>query len=152
MILDTLEHIKNYKNVLHFMEEITAFIERAKSENLPKGRYELKGNDLFAMIQEYETKSVADGNLEAHKQYADLQYMLEGEEVIYASAVEKLSVMEDRTPKEDILFFQEQGGDVQAKLTKDMFGIYFPHDAHQPCCYVSTPGYVKKIVFKIKIK
>ena len=75
MILDYEERLSDYGYAGFDADAVQAFIRRAEEEKLPAGRYELDGEKLFAMIQEYETKNPEQCLYESHKRYGDIQYM-----------------------------------------------------------------------------
>ena len=150
MIVDKLKNLKKYPEFAAYADEMLAFVERAEKENLEDGRYELQGENLFALLQSYETKKLEDARMETHKIYSDLQYIISGKEYIYWRPIDELTVEEDRTPDADIVFYEN--GDVKGSnlLTAGMFGAYFPWDGHKPSVAAGEPAPLKKIVFKFK--
>lgn len=152
MVFDKIENLEKYGEIQPFAERIKKFICQAEEENLPQGCYNLCGNQLFALVQVYETKEFDMGRMEAHKKYADLQYILEGEERVYVDFTENLELEEDRTPEADILFFTKGKNKAYHILGMGTFGYYAPQDAHMPCIKNIEKKLVKKIVFKIAIK
>ena len=149
MIFDKIENLDRYREFAEYGKLIKQFIERDKSEHLPEGRYELDGEKLFALVQVYETKDKDDARMEAHKKYADLQFIEKGEERIYVAFTDELKVEEDRTPDQDILFYKKADDRGFNLLTEGTFGYYAPQDAHMPCIKNKEKQYVRKIVFKI---
>ena len=118
---------------------------------MEEGRYVLREDTLIALVQKYHTRDKDSSRMESHKKYADLQYIHKGEEMIYTDRVEELVLAEDRTPEEDILFYEprrDSGADV---LKSGMFGYYEPQDAHMPCITYLNSCDVVKVVFKIKM-
>ena len=93
MILDKLENFRYYQRCIPEIWDAVRFIERAKREHLPAGRYPVgKG---YAFIQEGETRSFEEADFEIHKNYFDMQVLLEGEEMWeYADAAE----LEEKSP------------------------------------------------------
>ena len=156
MILDSIKNLQQYEALGFDRKKVLEFIEKAQKENLAEGRYELDGEKLFAMIQSYETKNREDCLYEAHKLYADIQYMMEGCEVIYGANIDILNVVEDRTPDADILFYDSKISVVnveeEAALTvrEGSFALFLPQDGHMPCCKYQEKQTVKKIVFKFR--
>ena len=53
------------------------FIERAKREHLPAGRYPVE-KDMHS-FRKCETRSFEEADFEIHKNYFDMQVLLEGE-------------------------------------------------------------------------
>ena len=76
MITDKLVNLKKYPEFAAYAEDMIAFAERVEKENLEDGRYELQGENLFALLQTYVTKNVEEARMETHKIYNDLQYVV----------------------------------------------------------------------------
>ncbi len=151
MITDLMKNAGRYGELAPYAAMMLEFVKKAEEEKLEAGKYTLRGEEVFALVQCYSTKKKTDARMEAHKAYCDLQYIMEGEEYICWNPVEEMAVSEDRTPGEDILFLTSGAEKGCTLLTPGMFGYYAPWDGHMPCVAVgdvSAP--VKKIVFKIR--
>lgn len=151
MILDNIKNIQGYEGCGFDSRKVLDFVERAGKEKLPEGRYELDGDNLFAMIQVYETKEREECLYEAHRLYGDIQYMLEGSEMIYGACTDSLQVVEDRTPQADILFYDRAEEEAALTVKEGYFAIFMPQDGHMPCCTNGRKQMVKKIVFKFRV-
>ena len=151
MIFDKLTNLSTYPQLAAYQGEILDFVEKMKKENLPDGRYDPRGDELFALVQRYETKPLEGAKMESHKLYADLQYIYSGREWIYVDFTDELTVCEDRTPAADILFYEVRPNKGGTLLSEGMFGYYAPQDAHMPCIMVDGPEKGLKIVFKIRV-
>ena len=106
---------------------------------------------MFALPQSYETAPAAEKRFEAHRRYLDIQYILSGEEVIHYALAERLEISEPYHDERDVMFFRDGGASSATLLRAGDFAIYFPHDAHQPGCFHTTPVAVRKIVIKIAV-
>ena len=151
MIADKISNLGTYPELAKYEADILGFLEKM-NDDLPDGRYDLRGDELFALVQRYETRPEEGARMESHKLYADLQYIHKGREWIYVDFADELTVYEDRTPGADILFYEvrpNKGGNL---LTSGMFGYYAPQDAHMPCIMVDGPEKGEKVVFKIRVK
>lgn len=151
MILDQMKHLQDYKGMGFDSTKILEFVQKAEKEPLAEGRYELDGENLFAMIQIYETKDREECLYEAHQTYMDIQYMAEGAELMFVSSVETLQVVEDRTPEEDLLFYAQAPEEASLLVRQGSFALFLPQDGHMPCCKYKEKSKVKKIVFKVRI-
>ena len=162
MIKDNIKNIKKYfeqnpnleKNVKIGLE----YLVNTDFSDLKNGRYPVIGDEVFAIIQEYTSKTLEEGKFESHRKYTDIQFVLSGEEQIGFADVEGF---EEATADElntydeekDISFLTPKPS-TQAdfvKLQTGDFAIFTPKDAHMPSIAVSTPIYVKKIVVKVKV-
>ncbi|MCD7745181.1 MAG: YhcH/YjgK/YiaL family protein [Lachnospiraceae bacterium] len=150
MIVDKISNLSFYPLLAKHEEKIREFIGRLDMENLPEGRYELT-DEMFALVQRYTTKPMEGARMESHKVYGDIQYIHQGEEIIYVDFTDELAVEEDQTPGADILFYKNReplGGNL---LKPGMFGFYAPQDAHMPCITAQEPCEIVKVVFKVKM-
>lgn len=151
MIADKLSNMALYPELAEYADEIISFAKKME-EGIEAGRYELRGSDLFALVQRYESKEKANCRMESHKLYADLQYVYSGREIIYYDTVDELTVSEDLTPAKDNIFYAAKPDKCGIMLTSGMFGYYAPQDGHMPGIRVDGPEAVEKIVFKIRLK
>ena len=111
---------------------------------------EIDGKDVYAMHQIYTTKSDEGRLYENHKEYVDVQYVLEGTEIIRVTDAGGLSVTNEYNSENDVaLFALADGTDV--KLGPGDFVVLFPHDAHVPQLMSGSPDDVKKIVIKVRV-
>ena len=151
MIADYADKLSLYKEFKDYAEMIQQFIERQKAEELPEGRYDLE-NGIFALVQKYTTKPLEGAMMESHKKYCDLQYIAKGVDRIYWASLRNLTVVDDKTPDADILFYQSGPEQGFTRLEPGMFGFYGPEDGHMPCITDSEPQEMVKIVFKIPVE
>lgn len=149
MIVDTLKNSDQYRNTHNGFSESFDFLKKAIEENLPVGRYEIDGDRVFAFIQEYISKE--ESSFEAHKNYIDIQFIVEGTEVIYAADISDLGVKCEYSAEKDIMLLDDCEKSSKLVLEKGEYGIFFPWDAHKPgLCFEGNPDNVKKIVVKVK--
>ena len=114
-----------------------------------EGKYPIDGENLFCMVQNYETKPPEGQEFEAHRQYADIQILLAGEESILWAPRSSLSVSEPYT--EDAELYHLVTGGTEIVLKPGLFSVFLPEDAHAPCLAHGSPAMVKKAVVKVKL-
>lgn len=149
MVIDTLDHSSNYENLHPRFKAAFAFLKRPDIASIALGRTELDGTALFALAQEYDTKPIQEGKLEAHKKYIDIQMILEGEEFMGYAPLGNQPVAKPFDAEKDIGFYDGEAW--FTRFRKGMFAIFFPQDAHLPGRYTDKPSKVKKIVLKIEL-
>lgn len=146
--IDVLEFAKQYQRNKKYFDEAFAFIKNNDLQKLPKGKYPIDGDHVFATITEDATKDFNKTNWESHRNYIDLQYVIEGEEKIGVSPVSKATVTKPYDKKRDAANYTAKGKIYSA--VPGTFFLFFPSDAHRPNI---TPGgnkVVKKLVVKIE--
>lgn len=119
-------------------------------DTLKVGKYELNGDSLFYVVDEYTTKDEEETKYEAHRKYADIQYLIEGEEKIGVNKLQPSTLSIKYNESKDIAFY-EMAEDNYRLANKDVFFVFFPSDAHRPCVKTSENSKVKKIVYKVRI-
>jgi len=75
-----------------------------------------------------------------------------GEEIVYTSPIAGLEVTEPYSEAKDIMFHRAGTPVAQTRLQPGIFCLLCPQDAHLPCCQVTCPAPVHKVVFKIRVE
>ena len=149
MIIDNLNNSHKYREAHKGFAEAFDFIKKAVEEKLPVGRYEIDGDRVFSFVQEYTSK--LESSFEGHRKYIDIQFIIEGTEVIYACDISTLTVSEEYSAERDVMFLEECEKASMAVLQSGEYGIFFPWDAHKPgLCFGGNPDTVRKIVVKVR--
>jgi len=150
MISDTIENRELYLSLSPLIKAGLDYLGTTNFSVLDEGRYDIDGDNVFALVQEYQTIPKEEAKWECHRNYIDIQFIVEGIEQIGFGSTDKMEVMTEYNPEMDIAFLKGEGD--YATLTKGCFGVFFPPDAHKPKV---TPGkdsgQVKKVVVKIKV-
>ncbi|HAF27831.1 MAG TPA: YhcH/YjgK/YiaL family protein [Bacteroidales bacterium] len=147
MVLDKIENSGLYKSLHPRFDKAFEYIQKTDFSLLDDGKYEIEGENIFALVQEYNTKDAKDAKPEAHKKYIDIQYIHSGTELIGVATL-KNQVIVVTDPEKDITFFD--GETSLVKLEAGMFAIFFPGDLHMPGILETQPAKVKKVVIKVK--
>lgn len=152
MILDTIENAGQYEGLNSRVASALRAMQAYTPENYPGGKVELDGDNLYLLLNAYDTHC-ADGALcEAHRQYLDIMYMVEGEETVYVKPTARLcDVRQPYSAEIDALLGGTDKDATPVRLTAGSFLILFPQDAHTPACNTDTTHSVKKIIGKVKI-
>jgi YhcH/YjgK/YiaL family protein len=111
-------------------------------------RIELAGG-AFALLQAYVTKPREEARWETHRAYVDVQAMAEGEEFMEAADAARLTVHEDLTPDQDVIFYQPYDAGSTLRLATGLVAVYFPADGHRGGISIREPARVRKIVVKV---
>lgn len=130
----------------------TAEIEKALAyvrENgavLADGKTFLNGDKLYVSIQSYKTKARGDCKYEAHRRYIDIQYIIEGREII---AVTDAAGLRERAPyseEKDVVFFEDDKKGTEFELHAGTMWSYSPRTCTCPrCARVSLPTSKKRL-------
>lgn len=126
-----------------------AFMRRGNFSALPPGNIPLVGDDAFVKVSEYTTKNSEDAFYEEHRNYADIHFVVSGEEKIGAGDVSGAKVRTPYDAEKDILFYE--GVDGREMIARPgTFYIFFPGEGHRPGVRTGERALVKKIVVKVR--
>ena len=148
MIIDKIENAHLYKNISERINKSLEYIRTTDLKNLPAGRYPIDGENIFSLVSKYKTKSEPEGKLEAHKKYFDVQYIIEGEELMGYASLGRQKVLDPYKEENDIVFYT--GDKSFTKVSEGMFAIFFPQDVHMPGISTGKISDVKKLVIKVR--
>ena len=135
----------NFKVVFEYLKTLTP-------DNLPEGisgdgyKVNLSGKyaDTFDITPDGEARP-----FEAHREYIDIHYCIDGSEGIGYNDISRLTPTTEYVQADDYQLFS--GEYVKVVLTPGDFCIVFPEDAHIPCLIADEGKRVLKAVAKIKI-
>ena len=117
--------------------------------SIDDGRHEIN-EYAYVNIQTYQTKD--DALFEAHKEYIDIQYVIEGEEKIGVANVDDCKTAISYDKEKDIEFLNlKTNKSTYYPLTKGEYMILYPQDAHKPSIALKSKSTVRKAVVKVKI-
>jgi YhcH/YjgK/YiaL family protein len=150
MILDTLQNAHLYYGLGDRFITAFEYLKTTDFEKVEKGKYEI-GDDIFAIVNEYDTVDTAEELMESHKKYIDVQYIVKGAELVGHD------FLQDKTPSRaydeaaDFMLFSETPV-FFSRLDQGNFAVFFPSDLHMPNIKIDKPVAVKKVVIKIGLQ
>lgn len=145
MIIDRIEEQERYYSLHKDMELAFAFL--AEAPDLESGRYELE-NGLFATVSEGDTRQIDGVDLEAHRNYIDLQYCIAGGERMAWAHVQELNLVEEDKEHDNYFY---AGKSTAMSIRPGMFYIMFPSDGHKAACHQEFQKHYRKVVVKIPV-
>ena len=148
MIFDTLKNVDNYEGLGRVYTALK-FLSETDFNKIDLGRYEFDGDNIFYMVQSYDTdpdKTIS----EAHRKYIDIQYMVEGEEIIGVADISCDKELTEAKEENDVWFYDCKTEPLTLSAGKYM--VLYPNDLH--CPGVATNGTAltcRKVVVKVKV-
>lgn len=73
------------------------------------GRYEIDADNLFALVQKYDSIPKEQGKWECHRKYIDIQFIAEGTEQIGFRNIDKMKIITEYNPEKDVSFLSGEG-------------------------------------------
>ncbi len=147
--INEIRFVEQYGKNRELWDKLFGFIQENDLLELEIGKYPIDGEKCFAIISEYDTKSVDEAKIEAHKKYIDLQYVIAGEENIGLVSTENASVKTPYNDVKDVMFYDSEKVEYHL-ATNDTFFLFFPGEPHQPGMHANEKSHVKKLVIKIQ--
>lgn len=143
--------LKNTARIEASHPEVKAFFDYVKKHDMTQEALEkkiLSGDDVFFIPMKLKGKKAHEALLEAHKNYLDIQLLLEGSERIGWKAMEDAEVVETPYDEEKDIVFYADKSDSYIQLKPGQFAVIFPEDLHAPGV---SDGDLHKVVAKIKL-
>jgi biofilm protein TabA len=150
MIVDTLKQCRRYITLSPHFAAAFEFLRKLPADQ-PLGRFDLDGDDCFALVQTYTTKPHAEAKFEAHRKYIDIQFIQSGRETILWSPLADLTeVVQPFDGVKDITFYATPPRVTPVNLLAGAFTIFFPEDGHAPMLEFQGATEVRKVVVKVR--
>ena len=148
MILSELQNKNRYINLHPLFGKAFAFLEKENLSQLPEGKLEIDGDDLFAIISKPGTSAEEIPKLEAHKKYIDIHYIIAGTELFGWKDLNDCKGVEGEFDFEkDYVLYNDQDF-TNLLLNRNAFVVVYPEDAHSPGIKTEQ---LHKVVLKIKL-
>ena len=151
MIKNSLKYTKIYENLSPNIKLGLDYIKNNDLTNTPNGKYQIKGDEVYINIQDYNTKLFIDGKWEAHRKYADIQFIIKGQEQIGIGDISEFETSETYDKERDLEFLKTNFKQDFLTLKENDFLILYPQDVHMPQICIDKPSYVKKAVVKVAL-
>ncbi len=150
MILDTLSHSASYQQLGSRFAAGLKWLG-AFSPATADGRYDIDGDDVFALVQSYDTVPATEKQYESHRVYADIQYVAEGSELIYYAPTVGLRPTMAYNEVKDYLLYSDPVAATPLLLEPGSFAIFYAQDGHKPGCSHKAANRIKKVVIKVRL-
>ncbi|MEG1751057.1 MAG: YhcH/YjgK/YiaL family protein [Raoultibacter sp.] len=150
MLVTKLETAEKNDYLIQRFRKAYAFLREADVANLPLGRVGIEGDDVFANVQEYETVPATEKELEAHRQYFDVQFVVSGEESFYYAPLEGLEEAAPFDEASDFGLYKTPAACSEIRMEAGDVVVVAPEDAHKPGCVGNAPCQVRKVVVKVR--
>jgi YhcH/YjgK/YiaL family protein len=149
MIFDNIKRAGLYYSLGEKITKALQYLSQTNFANVEPGKYEIDGQEIFAIVQTYNTKPLSVSKWESHKNYIDIQYIVAGQEKIGYTESSKAFVVQEYNPEKDCTIYKGNGNFLTAE--EGHFAIFFPSDIHMPSIAINIPKEVKKVVMKVKV-
>jgi YhcH/YjgK/YiaL family protein len=148
MILDRLAQAERYASLHPGFAQAFAFLRRADLRQLPLVKHEIDGARVYAMISRMPGRAREQAQLETHRNYIDIQLVLEGVDQMGWKAL--ADCRQSAGPYDAVKDFElfADAPDAWIDVGPGAFTIFYPDDAHAP---LVGQGELYKVVVKVAL-
>jgi YhcH/YjgK/YiaL family protein len=122
----------------------------AKPQQLAAGQHHLRGETLLMNVMQFATGPADEKRAELHRDYIDIQLLLEGEEVIHFGLAGSARECDEWHDAEDYRLCGRIDAEQSITLRPGMFAVFMPGEPHKPGCMADVPAEIKKVVIKVR--
>ena len=149
--IDAATFAEHYKKFPARWEKVFQFLKENDLKTLPLGK-QLLGDDVTVNVQEYVTRDPGNEQLEGHRRFIDLQYVVEGCELQgFAKIGTAVETVNPYNEKRDVAHFKVPVIEYHV-IRSDQFTIFFPDDIHITNIQYGEKAKVRKVVFKVSVE
>lgn len=149
MILSNLKNRVELEKLHPLMPRLFEFLEQTDVLNLPLGIHEIEGKDLFINNQSPELFTKENAPIEVHKNYIDVQVLLEGRETMGWKPLEEIATWRGEYDQAKDVRFSDERCDHFVTLKAGELTVFYPEDGHAPAIGKEP---IRKFIAKLKIK
>jgi YhcH/YjgK/YiaL family protein len=149
MIIDSIQNRARYERLGTGIAKALEYLARTDVSKVATGRYDLDGDNVYALVQRYDTRPREKGVWEAHRRYIDVQFVASGVESMGYAPIGSLTVTQPYAADKDCVLLAGTGDFVTAAA--GTFVVFFPEDAHMPCLACVASQAVCKVVVKVAV-
>lgn len=153
MIISAMKGAQPSSAVLERLNRALWFLRETDVSALPDGTYPVEGDEIYAMVQSFHVMEPIDAEFETHRQYIDIQYVLEGCLEQETARRETLQLVGKYDAAQDVVFYARGRAGAQLRLYPGEAAVFFPWDAHRMVC-VPDGGTreIRKCVVKVRFE
>ena len=151
MIFDHIVSAGQYTGLSANFEKAFRYLQGLNFSAVSEGETLIDGCEVFASANPSVLKRPEDIPYEAHGEYADIQLLIRGSEAIYVARTSQLEQSSSFDGQKDIGFYRDGGHSIRLALFPGDFAVFFPEDAHKPCCFEQTSD-AFKVVVKVRLE
>lgn len=146
------ELYRQYRLHSKWWEEAFRYLQTTDLPNLAPGTYIIDSGNVVATVSKLLPKTKEDVNWEAHRNFNDLQYIIEGKAQMGIASINdpKAAVKTPYDSKADVAVFSVNDG-AYYDAAPGTFFIFSPKDIHRPAFRAADADSIKKIVIKVRV-
>ena len=145
-----LEFLRGVLDGSHDAAQTVKRLEQGQIERINLAGPE--GRDAYALLQYPTTRARADQKAESHREYADVQAVIDGDEILEVMPLDGLEVTQAYDAARDVALYTMPAEGSKLILRPGLAAILFPEDGHAPLQDPrGTPTPSRRIVVKVRV-
>lgn len=149
MILSNLNNRAELEKLHPLMPRLFEFIAQNDILSMPLGIIEIEGRELFINNQAPELFTPENAPIEVHKNYIDVQVLLEGEETMGWKPLEEIKEWRGEYDQAKDVRFSDERCDHFVTLKPGELTVFYPEDGHAPAIGTAP---IRKFIAKLRCK
>ncbi|MBI3972658.1 MAG: YhcH/YjgK/YiaL family protein [Chloroflexi bacterium] len=110
------------------------------------------GTDAYALLQHPRTRPRGAQQAEAHRDYADVQAVIDGDEILEVIPLAGLDTTQPYDASKDVALFNMPADGSKLIMRRGLCAVLFPEDAHAPLqAPDGIPRPSRRIVVKVRV-
>jgi len=105
----------------------------------------------FVLEQAYMSRNRSECFYESHRNYIDIQLLLEGEELVEVASTDEMDIKLPYDKETDVVKYNDSCNYSVIRLKHGFVAIFYPQDAHMPCLKIENRKKIVKTVVKVPI-
>ena len=146
MIIDRIENIRKYAALGEHFRTAAEWLAGQELSALVPGTIQVDGKQVFATLADNHLSGDTQ-TYEAHRRYADIQVIVDGNEKFYLGTEGKTGQL---ITEKDFCQCEVSAG-LPFILESGWFVIFLPGEMHSPGNAADTPSVCRKLVIKVLI-
>lgn len=149
MIVEKLSDLSRYASLSENFSKAVRFLQTRDLNALPCGSVEIDGDAVYAKVMDY-TLETSNQRWEAHAQYADIQVLVRGREILGWTWPANVPPTEPMNENDAAMYDGLSGIDIL--LQEGECIVFFPGEPHRPNVMADKqPCATRKIVVKVRM-
>lgn len=117
------------------------------------GKYEIDGKNMYASVFSYTTLGRTPERMELHRKYIDIQYIIQGCEVLAWAPLQDLEILTPYDAEQDVEFAKTPRFFSLLEMRAGTYAVFMPQDAHWGKLASAADGamFIRKAVVKVAL-
>ncbi len=153
MVITDLKYATDQIILSKKIKEALDFLHNTDLQELPVGRTDIDGDNIFALMQSYQSRMEHDEpKFELHRKYVDVQYLISGAEIMGWALHNLFTETVPYNQETDVVLGTIPAGEWSPVLfPAGRVIVFYPTDAHASGLAVDQPEEVKKVIIKVAL-